>query len=1060
MKAFWQVIATPTADTPGTAIYLHYPDKRYIFGQVSEGFQRACTERGAKLVNLNDVFITGRTEWANTGGLIGLILTLADAIASGNAAIEEQNRKKAARKAALQDTPEEKRPAVAHTQNPNRGQLTIHGTTNLTHTLATARRFVFRKGTPVFTKEYDFEAIAGQTRGDAEDPFEKPTWTDHNIKVWALPIRPQASSPTTFNPPTQVRPQSPRKRSLDEFRESDEPKTELDQKAQAQLMRQAIVTDMFNSTWKMDTLIETPLAEVNMPAAMFVRNPETKDMEPYNGPKPGEGKPLPDVKVFVRQPWPGAKIESLPPTSPSQDALSYIVRSHDNRGKFDPKMAKALKVKAGPDYAKLAKGESVQSEDGKTITSDMVLGETRPGSGVAIMDVPSVEYVESLVQRPEWKSPSVTTGLKAFVWILGPGVGDHPKLREFVAQMSHCEHTVAGTDYSPNYLALPSVAQAAVRLARLKGDSYSIPVHDNVTIPQNRATLPRSTPQSTQSQSAPPFKPLDPGFIIDLEPTYKLNTDEVVRHLNTAKTVFRIPKSVEQRMNFIRRRTTKKEFKEELEAFRKELPGGDAEITALGTGSSAPSKYRNVSATLVYVPESGYYLLDCGENTLGQLERVFEPEKVREILQNLRMIWISHLHADHHLGTASLIKAWYRENYGADAKPTPTPETDLAKILKEKRLFLVSDEMMVSWIEEYASVENFGFDKLVCLCAFPEPNKTSVATKFGYRHRHNGGLPFGPKMGKTILDFNDDSSPLTPLLKSATGLKDILTTYVRHCRGALAASFVFPDGFKVSYSGDCRPSDKFASIGQDSTVLIHEATFEDDMVGSALAKRHSTMGEALEVGRRMGAQSVLLTHFSQRYAKSATLGNQAESRTRSLSSSKKDNPAPRAEEDADIPFDDQDEPVAADSGAKLLDDIRFPSRDRPALPRRAIKSGRPHPAVAACMDYLRIKVRDIPIAQAYAPALEKLMTVMERDSDLIAAEAKRKIHEEEEARKAAKTKKFTGKKSQAAAAAATTVAAVAVVETSEEKKAEKEDPKHSPYSASESESGWEMSDEE
>jgi hypothetical protein len=30
------------------------------------------------------------------------------------------------------------------------------------------------------------------------------------------------------------------------------------------------------------------------------------------------------------------------------------------------------------------------------------------------------------------------------------------------------------------------------------------------------------------------------------------------------------------------------------------------------------------------VPGYGYYLLDCGENTLGQLKRVFEPEELRE----------------------------------------------------------------------------------------------------------------------------------------------------------------------------------------------------------------------------------------------------------------------------------------------------------------------------------------------------------------------------------------------------------------------------------------------
>ncbi|KAJ5925872.1 hypothetical protein N7454_007382 [Penicillium verhagenii] len=1063
MKVYYEVITTPTADTPGTALSLHYPDKRYFFGQLSEGTQRACTERGVKIASLSDVFITGRTEWANTGGLIGIILTLADAIASGNAAVEEENRKKATRRAAnqsLKNTDGLSAP-VAEDLVIDKSHLTIHGTTNLTHTLATARRFVFRKGTPVYTKEYDTDSVAKQARNGLEDPFETPTWSDANIKVWALPLKP-GSPATTFDLPPQARPKSPRKRSLDEFQESGQPRTGLNQRVADTMVRQSVVTDMFNSTWKMDALIETPLAEVKMPAAMFVRNPETKDLEPYNGPKPGEDLPLPDIRVLVRQPWPGAKVESLPATSPSNDALCYIVRNHDIRGKFERLKAEALRVPKGPSYAALTRGESVQSEDGKTITPDMVLGPNRLGKGLAIMDVPSVDYVESLVNRPEWKSPAVTTELQSFIWILGPGVGDHPKLREFVASMPHCEHTVSSTDYCPNYLALASTGEAAIRLARLKGDSYSIPVHDNVTLPQHRAFIPKPASAPTELQNSP-FQRLEPGLVIDMEPEFKFNREAIIPHVNTAKTIFQIPKAVEQRMSVIRNRVAKPKFQEHLESIRKDLPGGDAEIIALGTGSSSPSKYRNVSATLVYAPGAGYYLLDCGENTLGQLERVFTPEELREVFKNLRMIWISHLHADHHLGTASVIRAWYHVNYGYNAKPSSNPETDLAKIMQEKRLFLASDEMMITWLEEYASVENFGFDKVLPLSAHPEVSEDSITTKFSYRHAQHGGPPFGRDApGKTILDFNDDSSPLTPLLKSSTGLTDLLTTHVKHCRGALAMSLVFPDGFKVSYSGDCRPSDKFASIGQGSTVLIHEATFQDDMVGSAIAKRHSTAGEALEVGRRMGARSILLTHFSQRYQKIAHVDQRAGTMAHEDIASTKQAAAAakkKLNSSADIPFDDpEDEPAAPGSGAKLLDDIRFPTKSRPPLARSASQVPRQNTPVAAAMDYMRIKVRDLALAQAYAPALEKLIEVMERHSAEKSAFLKQKAQELEESRKAKNKKKFGGKKAAAAAAVASTTA---VIEEAEEQKPEEQKaPAHSLFSASESESGWETSDYE
>lgn len=47
----------------------------------------------------------------------------------------------------------------------------------------------------------------------------------------------------------------------------------------------------------------------------------------------------------------------------------------------------------------------------------------------------------------------------------------------------------------------------------------------------------------------------------------------------------------------------------------------DMEIVLLGTGSSQPSKYRNVSAIHINLFSNGGLLLDCGEGTLGQLKR-------------------------------------------------------------------------------------------------------------------------------------------------------------------------------------------------------------------------------------------------------------------------------------------------------------------------------------------------------------------------------------------------------------------------------------------------------
>ena len=59
----------------------------------------------------------------------------------------------------------------------------------------------------------------------------------------------------------------------------------------------------------------------------------------------------------------------------------------------------------------------------------------------------------------------------------------------------------------------------------------------------------------------------------------------------------------------------------------------------------------------------------------------------------------------------------------------------------------------------------------------------------------------------------------------------------------------------------------------NSNLLIHEATFEDDLVREARSKLHSTFSEAIEMGEKMEADYIVLTHFSQRYSKVPIFNN-------------------------------------------------------------------------------------------------------------------------------------------------------------------------------------------
>ena len=70
---------------------------------------------------------------------------------------------------------------------------------------------------------------------------------------------------------------------------------------------------------------------------------------------------------------------------------------------------------------------------------------------------------------------------------------------------------------------------------------------------------------------------------------------------------------------------------------------------------------------------------------------------------------------------------------------------------------------------------------------------------------------------------------------------------VYHCPQAFAICMHHKSGVKISYSGDTRPWPAFIEAAKNSTLLIHEATFNDSNIGIAKECNHSTVEEAITV---------------------------------------------------------------------------------------------------------------------------------------------------------------------------------------------------------------------
>ncbi|KAH9844544.1 tRNase Z endonuclease [Teratosphaeria destructans] len=975
MKSHVQILTTPTADTPGTSLLLHFDNKRYLVGNMSEGTQRAGVQMGARLLKVSECFITGRTEWNNTGGVIGMILTLADANSSSVAASNGDATKKKAwakgKHLGLRDDPQRMKELEEEAKRDAAPKLTLFSPPNLNHMLATARRFVFRKGMPV-----DVHEIVENSEKTEGADYWAPYFADENIKVWAMSISPSASSNGTPLYSKTVGSVSPRKRSINEVYEREPvpdgngasivTASSLTPKQHAQLTAKAVVGEMFNSSWRLDTLHETPLSHVRLPAAIFVKDSITNKIQKYKGPLPNGDTPLPDpdLRVLVRKPWPGALVENLPPIEPAKEAISYIIRNHTQRGKFHPDRAVKLKVERGLKWSQLSKGNNVLSEDGETITPDMVLGEPKEGGGIAVVDIPDASYIEPLLSRPEWRVEKIMTGVGGIVWICGRGVASDPRVQDFMKEFAHIQHIISSPEHCPNNIALDSAAAATARLRQIDPTRYNIPVHSND--PEDASQLPKGVHRAVR------------GLTIQLEPSFEVQTKQVVPCVDIAAIEAAMsPEVLEEGKTA---RSVIKDLEGETRHWASQkLPKGaaDVEVTTLGTGSALPSKYRNVSSTLLRVPGWGCMLFDAGENTMGQLRRVFPPDELKQILRDLRMIWISHMHADHHLGTVAVIKAWYQEvhnsipaTHQSDASPKDVFDTKTG-------LAVVSETSMQHWLYEYSSVEDYGFSRLAPLY---------ISTP--QRAPSKSGAPIqGPsKIGwfippSTLAALSDEQRhqrlALNTLTPEFLNLADIRAVAVKHCLGARAVSVTFPSGFKASYSGDCRPCQAFSEIGQGSTVVIHEATFDDELRGDAEAKHHSTTSEALRVAQAMGAKTCILTHFSQRYQKLPIMHHGDGGTPEGLQASVEDTFATADDEEdttnpedeisgplqEDVPTTTNDTGTASGSSTSLQ-----PPHSEPAVNVR-LKSDM---KVCVAFDYMRVKVGQIPQMERFTPALLKL----------------------------------------------------------------------------------------
>jgi len=269
-------------------------------------------------------------------------------------------------------------------------------------------------------------------------------------------------------------------------------------------------------------------------------------------------------------------------------------------------------------------------------------------------------------------------------------------------------------------------------------------------------------------------------------------------------------------------------------------------IIFLGTGGSWPSVKRNVTSIAVK-RASEVILFDCGEGT----QRQFQKSSLSYM--QISKIFITHFHGDHFLGLPGLIQTMQlndRETplhiYG------PKGMDKLLQQLLSLGYFKPKYQVISHEIDEGEELKFDGYSVNVIRVNHGVPAlaysivENMRPGKFNKPKALELGIPEGPlfnrlQKGETVTLKN--GKKISPEMVLGPARK----------------------GRKIVFSGDTTPLEKMVKFASGADVLVHEATFDSELVDIAGDYGHTTSAQAAELAKKASVERLFLTHISPRY---------------------------------------------------------------------------------------------------------------------------------------------------------------------------------------------------
>ena len=279
-------------------------------------------------------------------------------------------------------------------------------------------------------------------------------------------------------------------------------------------------------------------------------------------------------------------------------------------------------------------------------------------------------------------------------------------------------------------------------------------------------------------------------------------------------------------------------------------------ITFLGTAASIPTPTRALSAVALK-REGELFLFDCGEGAQRQMitAKIGFNRKTR--------IFITHMHGDHILGLPGLLQT-------------------MSLLGRDKPLQIYGPQGIAEFIDAIRRTVRFSLkfpvevyeieDGLVCQereyeihSAWAEHSVPSLAYALIEKPRPGR---FNPERA---ISLGVPRGPLWSRLQRGEDVK-LPDGRIVKPRDVLGPPRM---GRKIVYVGDTKPSGVIADFAFGANVLIHEATFADDLAERAEEDLHSTPSGAALVAKKAEVKLLILTHTSARYGDTKVLLEEA-----------------------------------------------------------------------------------------------------------------------------------------------------------------------------------------